>query len=360
MSKSVNICFTILLLASLLAVSGFAQISETTQKNPTIYPYGGSPDSSRFESSMEKVPLTFQTADFRFARFNQANFRNAKFSGKVDFRYAEFQNRADFWGAEFNNVADFRFAQFKIPADFDRAVIRDKFYIGSRQGQEFDFTRTIFFSPAKLVLCEFVEINFQYEKIEYITLLDTLSYNLKRLIIDNLKQKSFKNDSKAHFELEYVFAKATMYQSTGDKYIKNRWYQVWNLPGAMVSNFYYLTMGLGYRPFRLVWWVIAIIFLFSFWYFTSMRDPVSRYLIANDKEKEQDSHAFDQFINCLFFSTSLFFTFRLKKEILKSFERKQRWIIIFEYLIGFLVYIAFLTLAKSGSIIHNLKSLFMG
>lgn len=352
--------FLIFFLTCLFASPGFAQINEATQKNPTVYPYGGALDSSRFESSMEKVPLSFQQADFRFARFNQANFRHAKFIGKVDFRYAEFQNRADFWSAEFDDVADFRFVQFSAPADFDRAVIRDKFYVGSRQGQEFDFTRTIFLPPAKLVLCEFVEINFQYEKIKNIALLDTLSYNLKRLIIDNLKQKSFKNDSKSHFELEYVFAKATMYQSPGDKYVQRRWYQVRNWPRAMINNFYYLTMGLGYRPFRLVWWVIGIILFFSIWFFISMRDQVSHYLIADAREKEQDSHAFDLFINCLFFSATLFFTFRLKKEILKSFERKQRWIIIFEYLIGFVVYIAFLTLAKSGSIIHNLKSLFMG
>ncbi|HEX9971316.1 MAG TPA: hypothetical protein VGD14_04520, partial [bacterium] len=277
-----------------------------------------------------------------------------------DFRYAEFQNQADFWGAEFVSAADFRFAQFDAPADFDRAVIHDKFYIGSRQGQEFDFTRTIFSPSAKIVMCEFVEINFQYEKIKHIALLDTLSYNLKRLVIDNLKGKSFKNDSKAHFELEYLFAKATMYQSTGDKYIQNNWCQFWNLPGAMVSNFYCLTMGLGYRPFRLVWWVLGVIFLFAVWYFISMKEQVNRYLITDEKKQEQGSHFLDQFINCVFFSASLFFTFRLKREILKSFERKQRWIIIAEYMMGFLVYIALLTLAKSGSIIHNLKSLFMG
>jgi hypothetical protein len=151
-----------------------------------------------------------------------------------------------------------------------------------------------------------------------------------------------------------------MYQATGDKYVQNKWYQVRNWPKAVISNFYYLTMGLGYRPFRLVWWMLGVIVLFALWYFFGMRDQVNHYLIADDVKKEQGSHVFDLFINCFFFSASLFFTFRLKKEILKSFERKQRWIVIAEYLMGFLAYIAFLTLAKSGSIIHNLKSLFIG
>ena len=351
---------TVLFLALFFVTAGLAQTAQSVQKNPTVYPYGGAADSVRFESPMEKIPYAYQHADFRFARLNQANFRYARFIANADFRYAGFQGRADFWGAEFESAADFRFAQFDSPADFDRAVINDRFYIGSRQGQQFDFTRTIFSPSAKLVLCEFAELNFQNEKIKHLALLDTLSYNLKRLIIDNLKGQSFKSDSKAHFELDYLFARATMYQSAGDKYTRNQWYQVWNWPRAMISSGYYLTMGLGYRPFRLVWWILGIIILFAAWYFIGMRDQVSDYILAGEKNQDKVPHNLDLFINCLYFSASLFFTFRLKKEILKSFERKQRWIIISEYLIGFLAYIAFLALAKSGSIIHNLRSLFVG
>ncbi|UCE07748.1 MAG: hypothetical protein JSW07_06870 [bacterium] len=76
--------------------------------------------------------------------------------------------------------------------------------------------------------------------------------------------------------------------------------------------------------------------------------------------KQGNFHPVDLFINCLYFSAMLFFTFRLKRDILTSFELKERWIIVSEYFIGLLIYIAFLTFSKSGSILHNLKSLFIG
>ncbi len=336
---------------------GFAQARKDSQ---ILYPYEGEEDSTRKETWMERNPLNFNKANFRFSRFRQADFKYAKFYGQTDFSYAEFNNRADFRGAQFDSLVDFRDAQFDSLADFERAIIGDKFFIGSRQGQKFDFTRTVFSSNAKLILCELVELDIQTEKIKYIDFDDELSYNLKRLIIDNLKDNSFNNNSKAQFELEYTFAKSIMYQEPGDEYIKNKWYQVWKWPKRFLNTLYYLTMGLGYRPFRLAWWVLGTMILFTVWYYISMREQINRYIIKDEKKQTENSHPIDLFINCLYFSSALFFTFRFKKDILTSFERKERWIIVSEYLIGFLVYIAFLTLAKSGSILHNLKSLFVG
>jgi len=56
----------------------------------------------------------------------------------------------------------------------------------------------------------------------------------------------------------------------------------------------------------------------------------------------------------------VFFTFRLKRDILTFFDAKEKRLIVGEWVTGFLVYVAFLTLLKSGSILHNLKELFCG
>jgi hypothetical protein len=56
----------------------------------------------------------------------------------------------------------------------------------------------------------------------------------------------------------------------------------------------------------------------------------------------------------------VFFTFRLKREILIFFDAKEKRVIVFEWLLGFGGYVAFLLGSKSGSILHNLKELFVG
>ncbi len=56
----------------------------------------------------------------------------------------------------------------------------------------------------------------------------------------------------------------------------------------------------------------------------------------------------------------VFFTFRLKKDILTFFESRSKYVIVTQWTLGFLVYLAFLTLSKSGSILQQLKTLFVG
>jgi len=414
-----------LIVLFLLAVN----VSFSQENNPTVYPYGGVPDSSRFKDWMERIPLNFKKAYFRNAQFDSlADFRKAKFdsradldgakfygradfekaqfhsqagfalakfdsladfrvaqfhswvyfvgtqfAGRADFLAAQFAGRADFTRANFDSRADFRGTQFDSLPDFERAHIESEFFVGSREGQKFDFNRSIFSKQSKIILCELAEINIQTEKIKHIFLLDTLSYNLKRLIIENLKDKSFKENSKAQFELEYIFDKSTMYQEKRDEYIKNKWYQIWKYPKWFLNTLYYITMGLGYRPFRLAWWVLGFIISFGIFYFFKMRDSINGYILKKFEMKESSGtkrkKAVDEvstisrtesLMNCLYFSSMLLFSFRLKGEILTFFNLKEKRFIVGEYLLGLLIYIAFLTLAKSGSILHNLRSLFVG
>ena len=236
-----------------------------------------------------------------------------------------------------------------------------------------DFTNTNFTATAKVVLFTPVNLVIQPEKIKYISLGPRLDYFSKKKIIEDLKnKKNFKEDKKVQFELSYIFDKSTMYQEQSNRY-DEKWHHVWKYPKWFFNTFYYLTMGLGYRPFRLAWWVLGLIISFGIFYFFKMRDSINGYILKKyemkeslgnkrkkvDKELKNISHT-ESMINCFYFSSMLLFTFRLKGEILTFFGLKEKRFIVGEYLLGLLIYISFLTLAKSGSILHNLKSLFIG
>ena len=139
---------------------------------------------------------------------------------------------------------------------------------------------------------------------------------------------------------------------------------------AWWNTIYYLTMCLGYRPFRLIYWAIGIILLFSIFYYKKMSLHINRYL-SRDISQNKTSHrrhisrnlstdSVSKYLNSIYFSTMLFVTFRLKKDLLIVFSQVEKRIIVTEWFIGFLVYIAFLTLSETGSILHTLKSLFIG
>ena len=66
------------------------------------------------------------------------------------------------------------------------------------------------------------------------------------------------------------------------------------------------------------------------------------------------------FMSCLYFSAMIFFTFRFKKDLLTFFSGREKYAIGLEWVLGFGVYLAFLLGAKSGSILHQLKTLFVG
>lgn len=126
-------------------------------------------------------------------------------------------------------------------------------------------------------------------------------------------------------------------------------------------------MGLGYRPFRLTWWIIGFILFFAAYYFMQMSTKINDYISKDERKapvkrakSNQSIHPIDNFINCLYFSSMVLITFRLRREVLATFRLRDRWIIVSEWLIGFLILVAFVTLSKSGSILQTLKNLFVG
>ncbi|MFQ5631124.1 MAG: hypothetical protein ACE5I1_20315, partial [bacterium] len=56
------------------------------EKNSTTWPYGGVPDSSRYEDWMERVPLNFTKAWFSYVIFDSmAHFYRANFDCTASF-----------------------------------------------------------------------------------------------------------------------------------------------------------------------------------------------------------------------------------------------------------------------------------
>jgi len=339
-------------------------------------------------------------ADFRNTKFRGiTNFRNTEFQNIVNFKYTQFNNHINFEHAKFDSLIDFRNAQFSKNAivDFSLAEIKHPLYVGilgSGNEQKYNFMRTNFleagtrniestttihvlgdtiFYPgktikypgAKIILFGPVDLKIQLEKFKFISLYDSLDYYAKKDIISTLKDSSFSDTkfSRERFELDYIFEKSTMYQEKSTRYIENKWYQFWKWPSWFLTTLYYITMGLGYRPFWLLWWVLGLLMFFTMIYWVKLPRQVNKYIgesFGKDESNKSFLNKFDTFANCVYFSAMVLFTFRLKGRILTFFDTAEKKIILTQWFLGFLVYIAFLTLSKAGSILHTLKSLFVG
>ncbi len=320
----------------------------------------------------------------------------------------------DFRGARFDSVATASFAQ---------AAVRDTLFLGTQGSddvQRFDFRRVQFlnagrdvpggdsvavqFPGAAVVLSGPVELQMQQAKFGFLHLADDLSYFDKEDIITYLKENSYAgpDQDKERFELDYLLARSTMHQKKSGTYERYAWYS----PTLRWNQFYDALMGFGYRPFKIFFWAGGLILVFALYY--RVRMPRRIYDFVQDKDKEtaqppespqepsspspawtgaertigrprpsqaetetskaeqtksrkQDIlSAPNPWIHCLYFSVMVFFTFRLKQKILTFFDIRERRLIVFQWTLGFLVYLAFLTLSKSGSILQQLKTLFIG
>ena len=351
---------------------------------------------ARFDSLADFGGAGFdKLADFRGAEFDRtANFRAARFAGRADFRLADFKKKIDFREAEFVDSA--------TVADFSLAIIRDTVLIGIQlidiqepgSSQRYDFMRanlipageimtpadtsisdsqdttiipakTTIFPGSKIILYGPVDLKIQLEKLEFVDVYDSLNYYSKKDIISVLKDKSFAKNKAALFEIDYLFARSTMYQKVSVEYEK---YSVFH-PLTWWRFLYNVTMGLGYRPFRLIYWALFLIIGFGIVYLIKIPRRINDYIAKDEKQikssrsrikSDNSIYLSETIINCIYFSAMVLFTFRLKRDILTFFNIKEKRIIVSQWLLGFLIYVAFLTLSKSGSILQNLKDLFIG
>ncbi len=371
---------------------------------------------SYFDSTVDFSKAIFSTrAYFLGAQFhNQATFTQAHFGSMAVFMLAHFDSVVDFSRVTFDTLADFSDARFGrhvsfdssrffglatfvgatvdsfAEVDFARAVLGNVIEIGSEksgsvrrydvmrasfleQGVFLDNLRTTSQNPyasiksintinypgAKILIHGPVDLKIQLEKFRYLELSKTLDYYSKKDIITTLKEVSFNGDSykQERYELDYIFQKSTMYQKQSTSFELYTWWQ----PITWWRWTYEATMGLGFRPFRLAWWGLCFIAVFAALYLTLMPAEVNRYLTKKEATyRRKIAFDFDSLLNCIYFSAMLFVTFRMKSDLLSSFNSRQKKLIVAEWLLGFLSYVAFLTLSEAGSILQTLKSLFVG
>jgi len=129
----------------------FVGVAFAQEKNPTVYPYGGVLDSSRYTDWMKKnnrrVPLNFINANFSGTRFiSQVNFNRARFDCKADFISSQFQSMADFHNTIFDSLTEFEGAEFDNLADFGGVQFNSRVYL---RFWETEFHRRADFSRAE-------------------------------------------------------------------------------------------------------------------------------------------------------------------------------------------------------------------
>lgn len=342
-----------------------------------------------------------KNVEFREVKFDTlVSFENVHFSANVDFSKTYFGDKVDFHEAKFdrlayfeltcfNNKVDFNSACFNGPiyfvnaifdssaiVDFSLAEIKWPIYVGIKDSpkiQRYDLLRAkllpagrikanedttkcniekwSFYPGAKIILFGPVDLKIQYEKLKFIQLCDTLDYFSKKDIIDVLKEVSFKDEkySKERTELDYLFAKSTFFQKVSVKYEK---YSMIH-PRIILNLLYDITMGLGFQPLKIIFLIPLLIFVFSSIYYSKFPKQINFYINDNygkikTKNFSANQTKFSTFLNCLFFSTMILLTIRLKGNILTHFDDDQKKIIIYEWLLGFSIIVAFFAFSKVG------------
>jgi len=377
-------------------VFGFATFDSTLRFENVIF--DSTPDfrGTKFRGEGLFFNVQFRTiASFNSTFSRLAVFGKARFDSTFYFDYAKVDSLVIIINSVFCDKVIFSNSDFGElgEVDFSYSTIGDTVLLGSSLikffSQRYDFSRArllpqgkhvipadtlmdlpekqINFPGAKIILLGPADIKIQLEKFKFLELAEKLDFYSKKDIITNLKELSFKGEQfkRERFELDYIFAKSTRYQKDSAIYEK---YSIFN-PVRWWRCFYDLTLGLGYRPFRILYLIIGIIVGFGIYYLVKWPTKVSEYISRDDdsqKLSEVDTHVsrfalmVDQLIKCIYFSSMVFLTFRLKRDILFFFEIKQKRFIVSEWLLGILILFYFLYFAEEGSILNTLKSLIVG
>lgn len=338
-------------------------------------------------------PAFFHNAQFQ----DSCNFTATHFRGPVNFLKAQFNGPTYFAHAKFNDAITFYYTEINAPLTlenakvnefiFHGAIIRDKIYLGENISLQYptaNFTQASFTEPVncentktdqktnggQIILVGPARVNIQIEKFGHIALLDTLDYFTKKNIISTLKDECFPEEDQAteRFELDYILAKSTMHQDKTSYFSRTKFNQVHKWPHWLATEFYYLAMGLGYRPFNLLYWAFGTVFLFTLIYAFWIPERLKQFISLewkHKKKKESTASAsiaslfYENVLLSFYFSASIFFALRFNKDIFNFFGRNEKMWISIEWLLGIIFYVAFFALAQSGSILHRLLGLFV-
>lgn len=295
------------------------QMTLAQEENPTTWPYGGIPDTTRKQDWMDKPPLNFiHLVVFHKVTFSQtADFWKAKFDSTAHFWEATFLQTADFWRAVFSQDANFSVANFHRNADFTGATFsQTAYFVDATFSQTADFGGAIFLYSADFFGATFKEMP-KLEGSEFGKVLKLSGANfekgadLRRARFDSVKtiyvnhhtdfpvgklylyweqfqgkdQLRIKLDEPAPDHNEHYQRLETFYHRLRDNFLaqgdkasadavmyelgwqKREIYGFWSWTGFW-QTLYYWFFGYGYQPWRfLLFVVLPLIIIFAFvWY----------------------------------------------------------------------------------------------
>ena len=341
-----------------------AQFMDFTEFSHTRFRKG-----ANFTLSYFKTKAVFDETSF----YGEVDFSRAIFGGKIDFSTAIFDSSTivNFSGAKIidtltignlNNFQSFdlRLAQL-LPAG--KAEARIVVRTGPSNNQIIKPEIVSLSGPgAQILLNGPVYLKIHAEQITFITLPEQMDYFSKKFIIEETKLRSFPNErfKSERFEMDYLFAKSTLCQKVSPAFQKKSFFDLY------VGYLYNITLGLGYRPFRLLYWAFGLWIISGGLYLWKFPNAIDNYLIkiydsnSTDTVENKKDRNFGTVLNCLYFSAMVLVTIRLKGTILTHFNNREKMLICVQWLFGVCIIIAFFVLSKSGSILHNLKDLIAG
>ena len=305
----------------------------------------------------------FGDADFEDANFvGDAYFEDARFGGDADFEYASFGIGAYFYGASFGGDADFwsaifvfyttfEYASFGGDADFECASFGgdadfecanfggDTYFLDASFDGDADFGSVGFggdaifnstefnkvsFADITFIKVSFYEADFKSMKVEWVSLEDVLVFDgltYIKLIKNFREMEQFKDADDAYYQYRRLSQanKEWSFSKLGDIFI-------------------WLSCGYGVKPWRAAAWAIAIILIFTPFYF--WRGGIKR-LKENNEDEKQDVSLYDAF----YFSMTTFTTIGYGD--LYPADRYRMAAVMVEGLVGWLTLALFLvTLAN--------------
>jgi len=291
-------------------------------------------------------------ANFGYADFGgDADFGYASFGGYANFRYADFGGDATFWYTDFGGDADFRYASFDGDTDFRYASFDgDTYFPYASFGGDVDFWSasfdgdadfgsasfsgyTIFsstkfnkvlFSNTKFTKVSLHDADFESMYVDWVPLKEVLGFYgpaYIKLIKNFREMEQFKDADDATYQYRR--------QSQANK--------EWSF-SKLGDIFIWLSCGYGVKPWRAAAWAVAIVLIFTPFYF--WRGGIKR-LKENNEDEKQDASLYDAF----YFSMTTFTT--LGYGDLYPADRYRMAAVVIEGLVGWLILALFLvTLAN--------------
>jgi hypothetical protein len=279
---------------------------------------------------------------FEFASFSDdANFENTDFGGYANFEVTSFSGRAYFTYANFSDDADFKSASFSEGVNFWHATFGDDAYFWHVHfcGNTY-FDSASFGGDAEFTSAEFDEVDFSNTAFSQMFLLHDADFKRIKVSWSSLKDlHSF--DGLTYIKLIKNFREMEQFKDADDAYYQYRRQSQANKEWSfskLSDIFMWLSCGYGVKPWRTAAWAVAIVLIFTPFYF--WRGGIKR-LKENNEDEKQDVSLYDAF----YFSMTTFTT--LGYGDLYPADRYRMAAVVIEGLVGWLILALFLvTLAN--------------